>query len=401
MISITLDKVTKEYLVAELPQAVPGGGFLARVSRAVGLSRAPAPVVVEEEAPRTVTALDGVSLTVRPGETMAIIGPSGCGKTTLLRVIAGLERPDSGRVFYNDTDVTRMEPGRRGIGLVFQNYALYPHMDGKDNLAFYFRVHRREEEIEERVRRTSELLGVGFKELLDKKPPTMSSGQQQRVAIGRCIVRDPSVFLFDEPLSNVDARLREQTRVQLKRLLNHFTVTSVYVTHDQTEAVALGDRLAVMNEGRILQVGTYAELTRLPRNKFVAGFVGLQPMSFLVGVLDSEGLRTDDGTRIPLPPHLRDLAPQGKRLALGFRANEVSLSAPVGGEGLLGIVQTAEAIPSEPGWLVEFSLAGMLCRALAPRELRPRPGHVVRLDLPEAESLYLFDEETGRTLWPR
>src|SRR5947209_2242846 len=216
-----------------------------------------------------VRALDDVDLEIQDGETVSVIGPSGCGKSTLLRVIAGLEHQDTGRVLYDGRDMHGVAPGDRGIGMVFQNYALYPHMQSRSNLAFFFRMHKREMEIDERVKITSEIMGVGFDQLLDRKPKTLSGGQQQRVAIARCIVRDPKVFLFDEPLSNLDAKLRQRTRVEVKRLLNRFKITAVYVTHDQVEAIALADRIAVMRGGRIEQIGTYHELHDQPVNAFL------------------------------------------------------------------------------------------------------------------------------------
>ena len=232
----------------------------------------------------TITALDDVSLTIPDGETLAVIGPSGCGKSTLLKVIAGLEPPERGRVLFNGHDVGDIRPGERGVGMVFQSYALYPHMKGEGNLGFFFRIHKRpSEEMLERIRITAEIMGLGFDDLLPRSPKTLSGGQQQRVAIGRCIVRDPSLFLFDEPLSNLDAELRSRTRVEIKRLLRRFSITSIYVTHDQIEALALGDRLVVMNEGRIEQVGTYQELRARPVNAFVAGFVGMPPMNLVEG----------------------------------------------------------------------------------------------------------------------
>jgi ABC-type sugar transport system ATPase subunit len=235
-----------------------------------------------------VTALNDLNLVIPDGEALAIVGPSGCGKSTLLKVIAGLEPIDSGRVLFDGRDMAGIKPGERGIGMVFQSYALYPHMKGEGNLGFFFRIHRRpSEEMMERIRITSEIMGIGFEQLLGRSPRTLSGGQQQRVAIGRCIVRDPGLFLFDEPLSNLDAKLRSQTRVEIKRLLRRFAITAAYVTHDQSEAIALGDRIAIMRAGRIEQVGTYQELCALPANHFVAGFLGLSPMNLIDGYLSS------------------------------------------------------------------------------------------------------------------
>ena len=231
---------------------------------------------------RGIVALDDVNLTIQHGETLSVIGPSGCGKSTLLRVVAGLEPLTSGRVLYDRQDVVGVAPGDRGIGIVFQSYALYPHMSSKNNMAFFFRMHKREMEIDERVKETAAILGVGFDTLLGRMPATLSAGQKTTRGAGDgCVARDPKLILLDEPLSNLDAKLRTQTRGELKRLLHHFQVTSVYVTHDQIEAIALADRLAVMRWGRIEQVGSYWDIYRRPANAFVGSFVGTPPMNFL------------------------------------------------------------------------------------------------------------------------
>ena len=181
-----------------------------------------------------IQALDRVNLEIRHGETMGVLGPSGCGKSTLLRVIAGLMPVDSGTITYDDQDMASIPPGERGIGIVFQNYALYPMMNSRDNVGFFFRIHKRAAEIPERVREVSRVMGIGFDLLLDKRPAVLSGGERQRVALARCIARDPKLFLFDEPLSNVDAKLRVKTRGELKRLITRYKVTGVYVTHDQS-----------------------------------------------------------------------------------------------------------------------------------------------------------------------
>ena len=219
-----------------------------------------------------VLALDALDLTVEDGETVVVVGPSGCGKSTLLRVIAGLTDYE-GVVRYDGEDVTEVPVKERFIGMVFQSYALYPHFYGQGNLNFFFKVRKApDHEAEERIRVTSKMMGFGFAELLRRKPGTLSGGQQQRLAIARALVRQPVLFLFDEPLSNLDAKLRSSTRVEIKRLLHKFAITAIYVTHDQVEAMALGDRVAVMRDGRIDQVGTFHEVMADPANSFVAGF---------------------------------------------------------------------------------------------------------------------------------
>src|SRR5690349_5498544 len=232
-----------------------------------------------------------LSLSVFDGETMVVLGPSGCGKTTLLKVIAGLIRPDSGAVRYDGLDMAQVRPGDRRIGMVFQNYALYPHMTSRTNVLSYFLFRKKTPEMDALARakyeRTSELMGVELGSLLDRRPTTLSGGEKQRVALGRCITRDPAVFLLDEPFSSLDQALRDRYRVNLKVLLRQFGITTVYVTHDHVEALILADRLAIMGRGRIEQIGAYQEIYDEPRNAFVAGFlnrhVGAPPISFLDG----------------------------------------------------------------------------------------------------------------------
>ena len=243
-----------------------------------------------------------LDLTIPDGRTLVILGPSGCGKTTLLKMIAGLIEPDAGRVRYDGVDVKEMAPGTRKIGMVFQNYALYPHLDSRTNVLSWFLFRKKtpalEAEKAARYRRTSELMGVELEHLLDRKPPTLSGGEKQRVAVARCITRDPSLFLLDEPFSNLDQALREKYRVSLKILLKQFAITTVYVTHDHYEAMILADLLAIMDRGRIEQVGTYEEIYAEPRNAFVAGFlnrhVGLPPISFLSLAGERVGVRPED-----------------------------------------------------------------------------------------------------------
>ncbi len=211
---------------------------------------------------------------------MVILGPSGCGKSTLLRIIAGLIQPDSGEVRYDGVDVKDIPPGQRRIGMIFQSYALYPHLTSKTNILsyFYFRKKTPELDAEEKAKyqRTSELIGVDIEYLEDRKPTTLSSGEKQRIALGRCITRDPAVFLLDEPFSNLDQRLREKYRVNLRLLLNQFNVTTAYVTHDQYEAMILADNLAIMDSGKIEQVGTYEEIYTKPKSIFIAEFLNLE-----------------------------------------------------------------------------------------------------------------------------
>ena len=244
--------------------------------------------------PKRPFAIDDLSLTIPDGKTMVILGPSGCGKTTLLRIIAGLMRPQSGKVLYDGVDVKDIPPGDRQIGMVFQNYALYPHFTVKNNILSYFRFQKQTPELDhkaqEKYRKTSELLGVDIDYLLDKKPTHLSGGEKQRVAIGRCITRDPRLFLLDEPFSNLDQPLREKYRLHLKKLLRHFQITTVYVTHDQQEAMVLADLLAIMNIGWIEQVGTPEEIYKQPHSMFVAGFLNFDSETPAINFLDGASI---------------------------------------------------------------------------------------------------------------
>lgn len=311
MATIRLENVAKVYRTGRNDKQMPGeepapgtaGGDPAHVSD-------------------TVRALDGVDLVVPDGTTLAIVGPSGCGKSTLLRVVAGLT-DYTGRVTYDDRPMEEVPPGERQIGMVFQNYALYPHFYGEGNLSFFFRVNKAPDaEAEERIRITSEMMGFGFKELLKRKPGTLSGGQQQRLAIARALVRQPELFLFDEPLSNLDAKLRSRTRTEIKRLLHTFGITAIYVTHDQIEAMALGDQVAVMRAGRIEQVGPFFEVLRNPANVFVAGFLGTPPMNLIEGTVSDSDLVVDTAHRMPIPDNLAPKLRHGQRITLGVRPED-------------------------------------------------------------------------------
>src|SRR5271163_5236405 len=247
-----------------------------------------------------VYAVKDVNLSIRDKEFMVLVGPSGCGKTTTLRMVAGLETISSGRILIDEKIVNELAPMDRDIAMVFQNYALYPHMSVYDNMAFGLKMRKFEKpEIDQRVRDAADILGIG--ELLKRKPRQLSGGQRQRVALGRAIVRHPRVFLFDEPLSNLDAKLRMQMRVELKKLHERLGTTAIYVTHDQVEAMTLGDRVVVMRDGRVQQVGDPLELYNEPANRFVAGFIGSPAMNFADVHIAAEGgalWAVSDGIRL-------------------------------------------------------------------------------------------------------
>jgi multiple sugar transport system ATP-binding protein len=283
-------------------------------------------------------ALKDVSLDIRDGEFMVLLGPSGCGKTTLLRCVAGLEMVDEGRVQIGDRDVTDLAPRDRNIAMVFQSYAVFPHMTVGSNIGFGLRMKRRPKaEIDRRVREGAELLGlVPF---LDRYPGQLSGGQRQRVAVARALVMDAPVLLMDEPLSNLDALLRLQARADLKRLHKEVKRTTIYVTHDQVEAMSMGDRIAVMREGAIEQIGGPMDIYDNPASQFVGGFIGSPPMNFLRGAV-RDGSFSGDGFSYPLARTRAELA--GRELMLGVRAEHIS----VGGGGVPAKVLIVEPLGS-------------------------------------------------------
>src|SRR5213596_2493802 len=272
---------------------------------------------VSKTFPGGVKAVDGISLTIEDGEFMVLVGPSGCGKTTLLRMIAGLETVDEGSIRLGDRDITCLEPRERDIAMVFQDYALYPHMNVRDNLSYGLRVRKTpKRQLQQRVDEVAELLGL--QELLDRLPAALSGGQRQRVAMGRAIARKPQLYLMDEPLSNLDAKLRVRVRADLARLHEQLGVTTVYVTHDQVEAMTLGQRAAVMNEGRIQQVDTPQALYWSPVNLFVAAFIGSPSMNLVEAEVADGSLRFA-GFSLPLDELGADAAKLPGRVILGVR----------------------------------------------------------------------------------
>ncbi|MCB1378556.1 MAG: sn-glycerol-3-phosphate ABC transporter ATP-binding protein UgpC [Alphaproteobacteria bacterium] len=271
-----------------------------------------------------VDVIKGVDLKIEHGEFVVFVGPSGCGKSTLLRLIAGLETVTSGRLRIAGDDVTNIAPAKRGVAMVFQSYALFPHMTVAENISFGLRLAGTpKSEIDAQVGKVAETLELTH--LLDRRPKQLSGGQRQRVAIGRAIIRNPKVFLFDEPLSNLDAALRNQMRIEISRLHEQLKSTMIYVTHDQIEAMTLADRIVVLNEGVIEQVGTPMELYLRPRNMFVAGFIGSPKMNFLPAVIMGQGdtLAADLGDFM-FPLSLASQVDEGMRVTLGFRPEDIS-----------------------------------------------------------------------------
>jgi multiple sugar transport system ATP-binding protein len=352
----------------------------------------------------TVEVIRGVTLSVTEGEFVVFVGPSGCGKSTLLRMIAGLETITSGEVAIDGQRCNDLPPSDRGIAMVFQSYALYPHMSVYDNMGFALKLaHMRKDEIRGRVQRAADILQIGG--LLDRKPRALSGGQRQRVAIGRAIVREPKVFLFDEPLSNLDAALRVQMRIEIARLHRDLKTTIVYVTHDQVEAMTMATRIVVLNAGRVEQIGAPLELYHRPSNRFVAGFIGSPKMNFLPGTLvaaepTDTRVALGDGTELTCAVDATRAA-KGAALTVGFRPEHASLAtgaATPGAGRLRGEVALVENLGESA--LVYLRLPGTegltLCRiegaSLA------REGEQVELALSPG-ALHVFDGD-GRA-FPR
>lgn len=335
--------------------------------------------------------LKGVDLTLADGEMLVIVGASGCGKSTLLRLVAGLETPTGGRILIDGRDVTGLDPSARDIAMVFQNYALYPHMSVFENMAYGLKIRGlRKDEIRAKVDAASAFLGL--EALLDRKPRQLSGGQRQRVAMGRAIVRDPKLFLFDEPLSNLDAKLRVQMRGEIRRLQRRLKVTSLYVTHDQVEAMTLGDRLLVMHQGVPVQLATPTEIFERPADTYVAGFIGSPAMNLLPGLMSRNGTAIAvEGTEVDLGPKRYDL-PDGTPVTLGIRPEHVALAA----EGMPWPVEVVELLGSE--MLIHAARPGGT--ALTLRTVNgPGMGETVGVAFPAAH-IHVFDKESGRRIDP-
>jgi multiple sugar transport system ATP-binding protein len=345
-----------------------------------------------------VEAVSGLSLDIGDGEFMVLVGPSGSGKTTALRMLAGLESITAGEIAIGDRVVNRVAPRERDIAMVFQDYALYPQMSVFDNLAFGLRRRKVEKaRIDERVRQAAELLDIG--PLLDRRPGQLSGGQAQRVALGRALVRDPQVFLMDEPLSNLDAKLRTQTRGEIKRLQHEVRTTTVYVTHDQVEAMTMGDRIAVMNNGLLEQVGTPEELYELPANRFVAGFIGSPAMSFL----DLEAAGGGEAGAVRLRGEGVDVAvphapAESGRISVGVRPEHARLWRD-GDTGLLGPLRGTVAYVESLGreTFVGVEIAGARVAVYEEGRSAIGVGDEVEFGL-EPSGLRYFDPESGAAL---
>jgi multiple sugar transport system ATP-binding protein len=334
-----------------------------------------------------ITVLHGVSVDIADGQFVVLVGPSGCGKSTLLRMIAGLESITGGTISIGPRVVNHLEPAKRDIAMVFQNYALYPHKTVEQNMAFALRMRKADPSvIAERVKQAAEILGLTA--YLKRYPRQLSGGQRQRVAMGRAIVRDPQVFLFDEPLSNLDAKLRVQMRTEIKELHQRLKTTTIYVTHDQIEAMTMADKIVVMRDGRIEQVGAPLELFDRPANLFVAGFIGSPSMNLIEGVARSGGVEAQ-GRVLPLAGEHR--ANDGQAVIYGVRPEHLELAD----DGVECTVAVVEPTGSETMVLLRFGEQELV--ALFRERHEFKPGQVVKLR-PRARDAHLFDRESGNRI---
>lgn len=353
---------------------------------------------VHKTYPNGHVAARGIDLRIADGEFVVLVGPSGCGKSTTLRMVAGLETPTDGHIYIGDEDVTATSPQDRDIAMVFQTYALYPHKTVRENLAFGLRMRgASKERIRERVQKAAATLGL--EEFLDRKPGQLSGGQRQRVALGRAIVRDPKVFLLDEPLSNLDAKLRVQTRAELARMHRKLGATMLYVTHDQEEAMTLGDRVAVLRDGALQQVATPADVYCRPTNDFVAGFIGSPAMNFFEGSLrtdgDAQGFRCPDFS-LPIEAEPRLRVPAGN-VRLGVRPQDIQITDRAAADASAR-VDVVELLGSE--LLVHLQLAGregLNVRVVVPETSAVGEGEIVGLRF-RRDRLHFFDAGTGERL---
>jgi multiple sugar transport system ATP-binding protein len=335
--------------------------------------------------------IHGVSVLIGDGEFVVLVGPSGCGKSTLLRMIAGLENITTGEISIGERVVNHVPPKERDIAMVFQNYALYPHMTVADNMSFSLKLRgAAAAEIKGRVKRAADILGLGL--LLERYPRQLSGGQRQRVAMGRAIVRDPQVFLFDEPLSNLDAKLRVAMRIEIKELHQRLKTTTVYVTHDQIEAMTMADRIVVMHDGLVEQVGAPLELYDRPQNLFVAGFIGSPAMNFLKGTIRANGrLQFESDGGVPLPLAGAPSGSDGRSVVYGVRPEHFVIAD----DGAEAQVQVVEPTGSELNVVAKLGGADII--AVFRERHSFQPGDKIRLK-PDPRLVHLFDETSGKRI---
>jgi len=337
--------------------------------------------------------IHGVDIGIEDGEFVILVGPSGCGKSTLLRMIAGLENITGGEIAIGDRVVNNVPPKERDIAMVFQNYALYPHMTVANNMAFSLKLRNApKSEIKERTDKAAKILGL--EKLLDRYPRQLSGGQRQRVAMGRAIVRDPQVFLFDEPLSNLDAKLRVQMRTEIKELHQRLRTTTIYVTHDQIEAMTMADKIVVMHDGIVEQMGAPLDLYDRPENLFVAGFIGSPSMNFVKGTIEAQGgggpgFKDQKGNIWSIgdaPP-----AASGRPVVMGIRPEHIRLD-PAGVEAKVHVVE-----PTGSETQIVADVAGQPLTCVFRERILPKPGEVIRIS-PDRGVTHLFDEASGKRM---
>jgi len=352
--------------------------------------------LVKEFDSGSIVAVENLNLDVKDGEFVVVVGPSGCGKSTTLNTIAGLERPTSGSIYVDGEEITDKPPQERDTAMVFQNYALYPHMNVESNIGFGLRMSSDigKTERKQRVEDTAELLQI--EELLDQRPAELSGGQQQRVALGRAIVREPAVFLMDEPLSNLDAKLRSEMRTEIQQLQNSLGITTIYVTHDQTEAMTMSDRIAIMKGGRLQQFATPQEVYHRPANRFVAGFIGEPSMNFFNVEKAASGDETlrfvNEDLRYEMPSAAQELSDAPKNLVLGVRPSHIELSDDPDFKAEVQVVE-----PMGEYNLVHIDFAGQSYTVKIEGEKAPRELSVAGFAIPE-QQVHLFDRESGEAL---
>jgi multiple sugar transport system ATP-binding protein len=335
-----------------------------------------------------------IDLEIADREFVVLVGPSGCGKSTTLRMLAGLESISGGEIHIGERVVNKLPPRERDIAMVFQDYALYPHKTVYENMAFSLKVRGiPAAEIKPRIAQAAEMLGIG--QLLDRKPSQLSGGQRQRVAMGRAIVRRPQVFLFDEPLSNLDAKLRGQVRTEIKRLHQAIGTTIIYVTHDQVEAMTLADRIVILKGGEIEQVGTPDEVYNNPASVFVGGFIGSPAMNFAKGTIRGGQIEFDGGARIALHARAAGKATglEGRDIVVGIRPEHFGAASD--GQALSGRVQVVEPLGSDT--LIHFAVGPFTLTARVAPEMRPQPGEVLSIGV-DPSRIHLFDAATERAL---
>jgi multiple sugar transport system ATP-binding protein len=356
-----------------------------------------ADVTFEQVAKRygAISVIENLNLHVEDHELMVLVGPSGCGKSTALRMIAGLEEVSAGTISIGGRAVNNLAPKDRDIAMVFQSYALYPHMSVRENLEFGLKMRGVDRaDMQRRVTAAADILGIS--PLLERKPKDLSGGQRQRVAVGRAIVREPAVFLFDEPLSNLDAKLRVQMRAEITRLQHTLGTTSVYVTHDQVEAMTMGDRIAVMRDGRIQQLGTPLEVYANPANVFVAQFIGTPPMNLVRGTVTDAALRTSSFS-IPLPQRIRPAVQNGRELIAGIRPENIGDRAKARGESatIKATVDIVEPIGHES---IVYATAGSehLVSIFEPHSA-PKIGETIAMTV-DIDSMHIFDGATEQRM---